>query len=447
MEKMSIHERPLRIAMISEHASPLALLGGIDAGGQNLYVAHMAECLARAGHRVDVFTRRDSRDVPAVVRVKPRLRVLHIPAGRPGFIAKEQLLPHMPQFYEACRRICGERMHYDVVHANFFMSGWVALQLKRRLGLPFAITFHALGLVRREHQRQADGFPLQRLDIERQIVCDADCVVAECPQDELDLVRLYGAHHDRMAMVPCGYDPGEFQPMDRALARASLGLGEHEFVLLQLGRLVPRKGIDNVIHALKHLPPRVPARLLVVGGESDEPDGRVTPEIGRLRAIAGELGVATQVHFVGRRQRNELRRYYAACDVFVTTPWYEPFGITPLEAMACATPVVGSAVGGIQYTVLHGVTGQLVPPHDPRALARCLTELYDNPTLARAMGRAGLERVRSTFTWERVAAQLAAALQGVCATPEAQRAAHRTLALEAPASRASSRQATPTVQS
>ncbi|WP_425462746.1 glycosyltransferase family 4 protein [Methylibium rhizosphaerae] len=444
MERTNTCERPLRIAMISEHASPLALLGGVDAGGQNLYVAHMAECLARAGHRVDVFTRRDSRDVPAVVRMKPRLRVLHIPAGRPGFIPKEQLLPYMPQFCDACERICGERMHYDVVHANFFMSGWVALQLKRRLGLPFAITFHALGLVRREHQRQADGFPLQRIDIERQLVREADCVVAECPQDELDLVRLYGAQPQRLAMVPCGYDPAEFQPMDRQKARASLGLAEHEFVLLQLGRLVPRKGIDNVIRALKQLPAHVPARLLVVGGESDEPDETVTPEIGRLRGIARELGVAAQVQFVGRRQRHELGRYYAACDVFVTTPWYEPFGITPLEAMACATPVVGSAVGGIQYTVLHGVTGQLVPPHDPQALARCLAELHDNPALARAMGRAGLERVRSTFTWERVAEQLAMALQDVSLAHKANQAAHRALVLEAPPA---SHQTTRTVQS
>lgn len=442
MKKTSSLERPLRIAMLSEHASPLALLGGVDAGGQNIYVAHMAECLVRAGHRVDVFTRRDSREPPAVVRMRPGLRVLHIPAGRPSFVPKEKLLPCMPEFYEACERICGGRQRYDVVHANFFMSGWVALQLKHSLGLPFAITFHALGLVRREHQRQADGFPLQRIDIERQIVREADCVVAECPQDELDLRRLYDAQPQRMAMVPCGYDPAEFAPMDRWQARAELGLAEHEFVLLQLGRLVPRKGVDNVVRALKHLPAHVPARLLVVGGESDEPDDRITPEIGRLRAIAQALGVAARVQFVGRRQRHELRRYYAASDVFVTTPWYEPFGITPLEAMACATPVVGSAVGGIQYTVLHGVTGQLVPPNDSQALARCLTELHDNPALARAMGRAGLERVRSTFTWERVAGQLGTALQDVCRARETSRAAHRALTLEAPA-----HQPTRTVQS
>ncbi|MGE5864261.1 MAG: glycosyltransferase, partial [Rhizobacter sp.] len=147
--------------------------------------------------------------------------------------------------------------------------------------------------------------------------------------------------------------------------------------------------------------------VLVVGGESREPDEALTPEIGRLRAVAREAGVAARVTFTGQRQRSELRRYYAAANVFATTPWYEPFGITPLEAMACGVPVVGSAVGGIQYSVTDGVTGFLVPPHDPVALAARLLELYRNPALAAALGRAGIRRARSMFTWEEVARQLA----------------------------------------
>jgi glycosyltransferase involved in cell wall biosynthesis len=310
-------------------------------------------------------------------------------------------------------------VRYDIAHANFFMSGWVALQLKRHIGLPFAVTFHALGLVRREHQGASDGFPPQRIDIERDLVHAADCVVAECPQDRLDLIRLYDADPRRLAMVPCGFDSTEFTPMDRGQARAALNLDPGDFVVLQLGRLVPRKGIETVIEALAFMPPHVPVKLLVVGGESDEPDESITPEIGRLRAVARRCGVAQRVQFVGRRQRHELRQYYAACDVFVTTPWYEPFGITPLEAMACSRPVIGSAVGGIQYSVLPGVTGLLVPPREPQALARRLLELQAQPALAEAMGRAGLERVRSLFTWEHVARQLGETLQRVHETQRA----------------------------
>lgn len=409
-------KNPMRIALISEHASPLATLGGIDAGGQNIYVAHVAQCLARAGHHVDVLTRRDDPSLPNVVDLRPGARVIHINAGPPKFVPKEKLLGHMPVFARACERLLRHSVPYDVVHAHFFMSGLVAMRLKDALGIPFAITFHALGLVRQEHQKETDAFPPQRIELERELVRYADAIVAECPQDRIDLMRLYGAAPGAMTMVPCGFDPEEFGPLDKAAARARLGLDPNEFIVLQLGRLVPRKGVDDVIRSLQYLPPGVPARVLVVGGDTREPDETRTPEIGRLRGIARESGVSDQVTFIGHRQRNELRHYYAAADVFATTPWYEPFGITPLEAMACGTPVVGSNVGGIPYSVSDGVTGYLVPPHDPKALAERLAQLHANPALARALGRAGVRRARSMFTWERITDQLIDVYQSLCET-------------------------------
>jgi D-inositol-3-phosphate glycosyltransferase len=120
---------PLRIAMISEHASPLAALGGIDAGGQNVYVAHVAQCLARAGHHVDVLTRKDAPDLPAAVDVRPGLRVLHVPAGPAAPVRKEELLPHMTEFGNAALQLFQHSVPYDVVHAHFFMSGLVGLRL------------------------------------------------------------------------------------------------------------------------------------------------------------------------------------------------------------------------------------------------------------------------------------------------------------------------------
>lgn len=409
----------LRIALISEHASPLATIGGVDSGGQNIYVANVARALARAGHQVDVFTRRDSPALAPVVDVRPGVRVIHIDAGPASFVPKEQLLSHMADFTRACEHLMNNSVPYDVVHANFFMSGLVAMQLKESFGLPFVMTFHALGAVRREHQAEADGFPASRIGIERAIVRYADTIVAECPQDEDDLIRLYDADPDKIAMVPCGFDPLEFSPADRQQARARLGLHPHEFIVLQLGRLVPRKGIDNVIRAVGRLDSAIPARLLVVGGDERAPNEDRTPEIARLRRVAAEARVASKVQFVGHRDRAELGAYYAAADVFVTTPWYEPFGITPLEAMACGTPVVGSDVGGIKYSVEEGVTGFLVPPRDPQALAERLAQLHANPAMARAFGRAGIRRTRSMFTWERVADELAKVYDGVLMAPVA----------------------------
>jgi len=405
----------VRIALISEHASPLARLGSVDSGGQNVYVDKVARMLARRGHRVDVVTRRDDPALPPVVELEPGARVIHVDAGPPRFVAKEAMLEHMPEFSAALLRRVEASRPYDLVHANFFMSGWVALQLRASFGVPMVMTFHALGEVRRQHQGAADGFPCERLEIERRIVETAERVIAECPQDEADLVRLYGAPRERIATVPCGVDLDEFAPADRSAARRDLGLDESEFVVLQLGRMVPRKGVDNVIRAVAEMGERSVTRLLVVGGDAAPPGRMRSDEMQRLVDLADACGIGDRVSFAGHRQRAELAAYYAACDVFVTTPWYEPFGITPLEAMASARPVIGSDVGGIRYSVVDGVTGFLVPPRDPAALADRLDHLRSDARLARAMGRAGARRVRTRFTWDRVAEDLEAVYQAVLA--------------------------------
>src|SRR5581483_11159914 len=187
-------------------------------------------------------------------------------AGPAERVRKEDLLPYMGAFADFFLRYARRRGGYDLVHANFFMSALVAAEAKRRVGLPFVVTFHALGKVRRLHQKEADAFPPERLKIEEQAVAEADMVIAECPQDEDDLTRLYGADRSKLRTVPCGFDPTEFAPMDRAEARRRVGVGGDGPVVLQLGRMVPRKGVDNVIRGLSLLRRRygITARLLVV---------------------------------------------------------------------------------------------------------------------------------------------------------------------------------------
>ncbi|MEX3958700.1 glycosyltransferase family 4 protein [Trinickia sp. EG282A] len=409
----------MKIALVSEHASPLAVAGGVDSGGQNIYVANIARQLRRAGHQVDVFTRRDRALLPAISDMDG-VRVVHVPAGPPMQMPKEALLPYMPEFADFllgfCRR---ERRRYDVMHANFFMSGLAALKAKETLGIPLVMTFHALGKVRRIHQGADDGFPDERFSIEERLVREADAIIAECPQDELDLREHYAPDPNRIRIVPCGFDTSEFSPADRADCRAALGWPRDRFTVLQLGRIVPRKGIDNVVRALAVLRTRmgIDAHLYVVGGNADIPNEIATPEIARLRGVAAGCGADAHVTFVGRRGRAQLRNYYGAADVFVTTPWYEPFGITPIEAMACARPVVGADVGGIRYSVVDGQTGFLVPPRDPEALAERLARLAHDPELAERMGAAGLERAREHFTWSGVAEQLEAVYRQLARVP------------------------------
>lgn len=404
-----------KIAIISDHASPLAIAGGNDSGGQNVYVASIARHVQSMGYAVDIFTRRDNPTQPDVVELTSGLRVVHVRAGPEEALRKEALLPVMPEFTSGVAEFCRAHGRYDLVHANFFMSGLAALELKTRFGIPFVVTFHALGRVRRMHQREADQFPDERIDIEDRTVEQASAIIAECPQDCVDLISLYGAERDKIRIVPCGFDTREFWPVRRSFARRLLGYREDERIVLHVGRIVPRKGVDNVIRALGRLARSsdVRLRLIVVGGNSDAPDCAATPELARLTDIAREEGVLAQTVFTGRRSREVLKLYYSAADVFVTTPWYEPFGITPLEAMACGTAVIGSAVGGIKHTVADGVTGYLVPANDPDALAERLAHLYRNPALLARLGANGVRRVHAQFTWERVAKALAAVYEQV----------------------------------
>ncbi len=397
----------MRIALISEYTSPLDIMDSCDCGGQNVYVGQLALRLGEMGHTVDIFTRRDDMTLPEIVVWGHGIRIIHVPAGPARPVRKEDLLPYMDEFGRYVQFwIRQGRGSYDVVHANCFMSGLVARQLREKWSIPFVVTFHALGAVRSLYQGACDGFPKERNLIESEIVADADAILAKCPQDANDLSVLYGASPRKLRLVPDGFDPKQLFPMDKIAARRILDIAESEFMMLHVGRIVPRKGVATVIEALARLRDQynVVARLLSVGGESENDDISQTPEMGRLKALADVHGVSDKVTFVGRRRLNQLRLYYSAADLFITTPWHEPFDITPVEAMACGTPVLGAAVGGIKYTVQHMVTGYLVPPRNTAAVAFYMNHAIRNTEERRFLGEQALVRARTMFTWTRVAA-------------------------------------------
>jgi D-inositol-3-phosphate glycosyltransferase len=403
-----------RIALISEHASPFGILGGVDSGGQNVYVGQLAKHLAQRGYEVDIFTRRDRALLPEVAGWIEGVRLIHVPAGPAVEIRKEDLLPYMAAFTKYVLNFC-QTVEYDLIHANFWMSGLVAAEVKRHLNIPFVITFHALGRVRRFHQGKADEFPDERFDIEDRLVQEADRIIAECPQDEADLIQLYNADPRKISIIPCGFDPTEFWSLNKELARVALGMMPDERVVLQLGRMVPRKGVDTVIEGFAEFCQQssVPARLIVVGGEENDADPRIAKEVDRLLEIVDREDIRDRVQFVGRKGREVLRYYYSAADVFITTPWYEPFGITPLEAMACGTPVIGSNVGGIKFSVLDGETGYLVPPNQPDEIAHRLMHLYNHPALLATLSRQAVRRANDRFTWQNVSDAVATLYQSI----------------------------------
>jgi glycosyltransferase involved in cell wall biosynthesis len=382
----------MKIALVSEHANPLAAVGGVDAGGQNVHVAALAGGLAGRGHDVTVYSRRDSASVPDRVLAPEGYVVEHVPAGPPSDVPKDELLAHMPAFGDHLREQWTAEP-VDVVHAHFWMSGLASLRAARPLGIPVLQTFHALGTVKRRNQGSHDTSPTSRIALERRLCVGVDRVIATCRDEVAELLRL-GMPPGRASIIPCGVDTDAFRPSVEA------GREDRPPRLLVIGRVVERKGVGNVIEALAQLPG---VELMVAGGPSpDLVDS--DPQVVRLRRLARSLGVADRVRFLGSVSRPDVPALTCSADVVVAVPWYEPFGIVPLEAMACGRPVVGSAVGGLLDTVVPGVTGELVPPRRPDLLAPVLRDLLADPARQEAYGLAGRARAVDLYQWRHVVA-------------------------------------------
>ncbi|MBP0459560.1 glycosyltransferase [Streptomyces montanisoli] len=383
---------PKHIAMVSEHASPLAALGGPDAGGQNVYVAELAGRLARRGHRVTVYTRRDDPDLPPHVRTPDGYLVVHVPAGPATRVPKDELLDHMPAFGDFLARSWSLETP-DVAHAHFWMSGMATLAGARQHGVPVVQTYHALGTVKRRHQGDEDTSPHERLAIERTIGREAARVLATCA-DEVAELREMGVPRRRISVVPCGVDTDHFAPVP--------GTGRPPGAprrLLAVGRLVRRKGFDRAIRALADVPD---AELLIAGG----PEASLLfadPEAERLRRTAEACGVSERVTLLGAISRAEMPHLMSGADLVLSLPQYEPFGIVPIEAMACGKPVLVTAVGGHLDTVVSGVTGALVPTSADHDLADTIRTLLDDPRRLERLGASGRARVLDRYTWDRVA--------------------------------------------
>ncbi|GGL51065.1 glycosyltransferase [Planomonospora parontospora] len=380
----------MRIALVSEHANPLAAIGGVDAGGQNVHVAALAAALAERGHEVVVHTRRDDPDAPDTVALCPGVTVEHVPAGPAAPVPKDLLPPYMPAFAAHLRRRW-RRSRPDVVHAHFWMSGLAALEAARPLGVPVVQTFHALGTVKRRWQGTADTSPPQRIAAETAIGRDAQLTVATCT-DEVNELLAMGVPAERVTIVPCGVDLELFHPDGPAAPRGRRPR------ILSIGRMVPRKGVGTVVEALRALPG---AELVIAGGAPDDEEAR------RLERLAAAHGLSDRVSVVGSVGRADVPALMRSADVVVSVPWYEPFGIAVVEAMACGVPVVASSVGGHLDTVAG--CGVLVPPRRPRALARALSDLLKRPDLRAALALSGERRARSGYGWPRIAERTEAA--------------------------------------
>ncbi|MCS7050562.1 MAG: glycosyltransferase, partial [Thermomicrobium sp.] len=256
-----------RVAMISLHTSPLAQPGIGSAGGMNVYVRELSRHLARRGVEVDIFTRRDQSDLPGFVEPTPGVRVFTIDVGPPVPLPKEQLFCHIPTFVsEMAYRIDRQRRTYDVVHAHYWLSGWAAYQLQRYGNVPFVQMFHTLAILKNA-VRAGPPESVLRLQVEQGLARIADAVIAANPDERETIARQLGAPLERLCTVPPGVDAEHFRPLDRAAARARLGIDPDRPTALFVGRIDPVKGIDTLLVAwqrvTRHLAAQRPLLLFL----------------------------------------------------------------------------------------------------------------------------------------------------------------------------------------
>lgn len=394
-----------RVAMLSVHTCPLAMLGGKNTGGMNVYVSELSRELQRRGWAVDIFTHADSLERPAVVHMGRNLRVIHTVAGPVRHIDKNELYHHVPEFAANVIAMAeAEGIAYDVIHSHYWLSGLVAEILQAEWDVPIVQMFHTLAALKNQvAQSDAERELDVRLESERRIMTFADRLVAANPLDRQHMLDYYDADPEKITVVPCGIDPSVFHPIPQAEARVELGVPAEQKLILFAGRIEPLKGIDTLIRAVAQVAADRPAwrddlRLTIIGGNTDDNPEGLTPEMRRLRHIRDALDVADVVRFLGAQPQETLPYFYSAADVVVVPSHYESFGLVALEAMACGTPVVASNVGGLTYTMQDGETGFLVPSRSPDVLADRIDVLLDNPALRRRMGRNDVVRARR-FEW------------------------------------------------
>ena len=397
----------MRIAQVSYHTNPVAPLGGRHTGGMNVYVSELARELARRGHYVDVFTRRDS-ERPEVTVLAPGLRLVQLPAGPAAPLEKALLAPYLPEFVAEMNRFAAdEGQPYDLVHSHYWQAIAAGEPFAREQDAPHLVMFHTLGEVK-NRARVSEEEPGERIRRERDLAASADAIITASGHEHDLLERYYDADPARMVSIPCGIDTDLFRPRDRDECRRELGIELDRPVLLWVGRLEKLKGVDILIDAVAQLEdPEV--LLLVVGG--DEHGQELRRE---LEEQAREAGIEGSVRFTGAVPHEDLPAWYSAADVCAVPSYYESFGLVAVEAMACGTPVVASRVGGLVSTVTDGVNGYLIPWRCPEPFAEKLEVLIRNPELRANFARSARESVER-FRWDDIARRMESLYEDVIA--------------------------------
>ena len=403
-----------RVAVLSVHTSPMEAAGSGDAGGMNVYIREVAAEMARRGVSSDIFTRRSDPDTPEIQHLFDGVRVINVKAGPVRPVHKD-LLPRLVRRFTEAVSPYGP---YDVLHAHYWLSGVAGAQLKTIWNVPLVVSFHTLARVKDVASPGDPPEPIFRKRGELRVIREADRIIAPTDTEREQLIEYYDADPTRIFVAPPGVDLDRFVPGDRELAKKRFGFSNDPLVVF-VGRLQAFKGTDIAVDAMGHLKRMVPdAQLAIVGGDS--PRGNRGERV-RLRLAALRLGVSDRLRFMEPVGHDDLPELYRAADVVVVPSASESFGLVALEASACGTPVVATAVGGLRLIVRDGESGYLVERRDPKSFAAALSRVLADPGAQHRLGSNAV-RLAHRFPWTRTADGILDAFASVTACPDIKRA-------------------------
>jgi D-inositol-3-phosphate glycosyltransferase len=410
-----------RIATLMVHTSPLDQPGIGDAGGMNIYVVENAARMAAMGVSVDIFTRRQHPELPEIVEISPGVRVRHLNIGS-SMATKEELPALIPALSDAFSSVI-ENEKYDVLHSHYWISGKVAMPAAKKFGIPLAHTMHTMARVKNMNLAEGERpEPMIRVQGETQVVAAADALIANTDAEAASLVSLYQACPDAVSVVSPGVDLYTFTAgAGRKAAREAVGLPLDAHVLAFVGRIQPHKGPEVLIRAvaemLSHSPHLRPKLITVIMGGAS---GSGVGEVERLKDLVSWLGITDVVRFEDPVPRTELPQWYRAADLVCVPSYSESFGLVALEAQACGTPVVATAVGGLRTAIADGISGVLVDGHDPRAWSSILARLIQEPQRRVLLSMRAIEHA-SHFGWDATARGTLDIYDRIIATKASQR--------------------------
>jgi D-inositol-3-phosphate glycosyltransferase len=375
----------------------------------NVYVRELSCNLAKLGLPVDVFTRRTDSTTPEVRELCPGVNLVTITAGPPEPIGKNDLFPFLPEFAEAMALYSLRAgVRYDVVHGHYWLSGWAAELARRYWDAPFVEMFHTTAHMKNAVAADADRETDLRLLTEQRLLSLADGLIAANPDERADLIWRMGIAAEKVCTIPPGVDLELFTPTPRDQARAEIGIGGDERIVLFVGRIDPIKGIDTLIEAAELLLTRTrlapKPTFLLVGGDVDDAGAPLGP-LAEIAGILEERGIGEHFRLAGSQPQDRLPLFYSAADLVVVPSRYESFGLVAVEALACGTPVVASRAGGLRFTIDEGVAGLLVKPQSATALAEALETVLSDDALRTSMSAAARPSVER-YDWPNIAHQV-----------------------------------------